>query len=813
NDIYTTVDACPNTCEMWKAIERQQAVNNNKGKAIINSPPPTYDQEDKVAKDDALSKEKKIDKLMALISLSLEKIYKPTNNNLRTLFNTSREHQDKTLRINRGTRYDNQRVINAAEARENESTQVVQQSGIHCYTCKEFGNIATKCHKLKRAKDVDYHKEKMLLCKQEKARFKLNADHDDWKDDTDKESDDRELEAHYMYIKKIQEVSPDAEDSGPIFDAEPLDKDDQNDNDDLAKECEFLTSLIEKVKYEIDDNKNHNKLLESSNNLLVDKSTRQIGDFKNKNKSLESSNNHFKEANNELLKINELMYKDLKKFQYELEKRCGVNYMSKVEFDCAKAKCDLMSYKMESQNYIIRDGENLDKMKEKGNACIFVGYSTQSRAYKVYNKRTRVIVETIHVNFNELPQMASAENNTSDLILQRQTALDHITVDIPPLEVQRTPETTCQASTQAPTVPDTKNINQAKTLEENAQVDEDEFINIFSTPNETPARNKWQDVYVHTHQNTVIRNKSPLVAKGFNQKEGINFKESFALAARLEAVWLFIVYVAYKSFQIYQMDVKIDFLNGPLKEEVYVNQPDGFVDPYHPDKVYRLKKALYGLKQAPRAWYDKLSNFLVSKGFFKVLSLRTQLTEDGFYFDKIPMYCDLKAAIAISCNPVQHSRTKHIVVRYQFIKQQVEKGIVKLFFIGTEYQLPDLFTKALHEDRIHLYLGGSYYSFSCLILSTKKDFQTLKLHLDVPTTPRLLTELTSSRTPEKVLVIEEIDNPLTENINAISLIKIEKEKVIEGNKVVEGNVMKLNELEALEPIKLPKKEEEIEEGT
>nr|GFB82350.1 retrovirus-related Pol polyprotein from transposon TNT 1-94 [Tanacetum cinerariifolium] len=99
--------------------------------------------------------------------------------------------------------------------------------------------------------------------------------------------------------------------------------------------------------------------------------------------------------------------------------------------------------------------------------------------------------------------------------------------------------------------------------------------------------------------------------------EGVDFEESFAPVARLEAVRLFIAYVAHKYFTVYQMDVKTTFLYGPLKKEVYVNQPDGFVDPYHPDKVYRLKKALYGLKQAPRAWYDELSNFLISKGFSK----------------------------------------------------------------------------------------------------------------------------------------------------------------------------------------------------
>nr|GFC11616.1 Gag-Pol polyprotein [Tanacetum cinerariifolium] len=103
---------------------------------------------------------------------------------------------------------------------------------------------------------------------------------------------------------------------------------------------------------------------------------------------------------------------------------------------------------------------------------------------------------------------------------------------------------------------------------------------------------KWLWKNKHDEENTIIRNKSHLVDKGYVQKEGVDFEESFALVARLEAVRLFIAYAAHKSFTVYQMDVKTAFLYGPLKEEVYVNQPDGFVDPYHPDKVYRLKKAL-----------------------------------------------------------------------------------------------------------------------------------------------------------------------------------------------------------------------------
>ncbi|GJW69030.1 retrovirus-related pol polyprotein from transposon TNT 1-94 [Tanacetum coccineum] len=112
---------------------------------------------------------------------------------------------------------------------------------------------------------------------------------------------------------------------------------------------------------------------------------------------------------------------------------------------------------------------------------------------------------------------------------------------------------------------------------------------------------KWLWKNKKDEDQTVIRNKARLVAKGYAQEEGIDFEESFAPVARLEAVRIFVAYAAYKSFPIYQMDVKTAFLNGPLKEEVYVAQPEGFVDPDHPEKVYLLRKALYGLKQAPRA--------------------------------------------------------------------------------------------------------------------------------------------------------------------------------------------------------------------
>nr|GEU40335.1 reverse transcriptase domain-containing protein [Tanacetum cinerariifolium] len=342
-------------------------------KAIVSSPQPTYNQEPTmVAEDDEMSKEKEIDKLMDLISVSFKKIYKPTSNNLKTLSNTSRANQDNTLRINRGIGYDNQRAVNVVGARENVGTHVVQQYEIRCYNCKEYGHVARECQKPKWAKDAAYHKKKMLLCKQEEAGFQLNAEQADWRDDTNDEPNEQELQAHYMYMVKIQEVSLNVADNfGPIFDAKTMPKvqndddnynvfandrehpeqpesvndthpneqgdtnittdsldisnnkgeDVQDDDDDLARERDLLASLIGKLKCGIDESKDSNKLLESSNKTLVDKSKSEIEDFKNKNKCLESSNNHFKETNTELAKNNQLMFKDLKNFQSELDRR------------------------------------------------------------------------------------------------------------------------------------------------------------------------------------------------------------------------------------------------------------------------------------------------------------------------------------------------------------------------------------------------------------------------------------------------------------------------------------------------------------
>nr|GFA38902.1 hypothetical protein [Tanacetum cinerariifolium] len=319
--------------------------------------------------------------------------------------------------------------------------------------------------------------------------------------------------------------------------------------------------------------------------------------------------------------------------------------------------------------YIVRDEENLDKLKEKGDECIFVGYSTQSRAYKVFNKRTRVIMESIHVNFDELPQMASAHNSSdpaptcqtmasvqisSDPVPECQAmALEHNSLspericpenvshgdktgitsneldllfslmfdellngstkvvskssvvsaaDAPnqrqqpttPLNNHTTPATTCQNPSIASSFTSNENINQAEPHAENDEVTYDEFINIFSTPvqdqEETSSR------HVDSSNMHTFYQRYPSEQR-YAQKEGVDFEESFAPVARLEAVRFFIAYAAHKSFNIYQMDVKTAFLYGPLKEEVDGENLDKmkekgdeciFVGYYIQSKAYRV---------------------------------------------------------------------------------------------------------------------------------------------------------------------------------------------------------------------------------
>nr|GEZ03530.1 retrovirus-related Pol polyprotein from transposon TNT 1-94 [Tanacetum cinerariifolium] len=205
----------------------------------------------------------------------------------------------------------------------------------------------------------------------------------------------------------------------------------------------------------------------------------------------------------------------------------------------------------------------------------------------------------------------------------------------------------------------------------------------------------------------VLKNKARLVAQGFRQEEGIDFEESFTLVARIETIRIFIANVANKNMMIFQMDVKTAFLNGELKEEVYVSQLEQFVDQDNLSNVYKLKKSLYSLKQAPRTWYDMLSETPMVE--------KNKVDED---LQGTPVDATLYHVMIGSLTHLPSSRPDLIYA------EKVENEIVDLYFVRAEYQLADIFTKPLPRERFNFLiekLGMRSMSSKTLKLLTEEE--------------------------------------------------------------------------------------------
>nr|GEV97247.1 retrotransposon protein, putative, Ty1-copia subclass [Tanacetum cinerariifolium] len=362
------------------------------------------------------------------------------------------------------------------------------------------------------------------------------------------------------------------------------------------------------------------------------------------------------------------------------------NQVLKEYFDTIGISHQMSSVRTPQQN---NDRENIGKLSAKGDIGFFIGYSADSCAYRIYNQRTKKIMETMNVSFDELSTMAFEQRSSKPgLQTTRRTVLPAQEPQVrqsstASISIADTAPTPTNSSFLATNIPITS--HDVDELNSNAMVDGNTFVNLqihpqvmlhhhlrkmnllrsdgdmcmyalsvstmepknvkkamtdpawmdsmqedllqfkrldvwvlAPTPNNiSPITLKWLFKNKHDEEQTVIRNKSRLVVRGYHQEEGIDFEESFASVARMEAIRIFLAYAAQKSFMVFQMDVKTVFLHGSLKEDVYVCQPEGFIDADHPSHVYKLKKALYGLKQAPRAWYGELSTFLLQNHFFK----------------------------------------------------------------------------------------------------------------------------------------------------------------------------------------------------
>nr|GEV82073.1 hypothetical protein [Tanacetum cinerariifolium] len=423
--------------------------------------------------------------------------------------------------------------------------------------------------------------------------------------------------------------------------------------------------------------------------------------------------------------------------------------------------------------------EDIGKLKAKGDIGVFVGYSKETAAFRIYNKQIRKIRKSVNVNFDEISEMSSKQfrlepglsnlnktgKSSNQLVSQVSEASKKDLEDL----FQKFYDEYFDSSKimkSSTTNVETSNVkipsHEEEVFHESSKSFQEESSSYSLNDDVQQSSDEVENK--KDKSSLVIQNKVRLVAVGYSQQEGIDYDEMFAPVARIEAIRLFLAYATHKDFTVFQMDVKTSFLNGILKEKVYVGQPSGFVSKQYPDHVYALDKALYGLKQVPRAWYDVLSqpnimfatcmcaryqtnpnehhvsaikrifrylkgtinlglwypkdsgfdliaysdadhagchldrkttsgsvpflgdklvcwsskkqNYMsistteskyvaVSSYCAQVMWLRTQLTDYGFFYDKVLIYCDSKSAIAISCNPVQHTRTKYINVRLQ----------------------------------------------------------------------------------------------------------------------------------------------------
>ena len=383
----------------------------------------------------------------------------------------------------------------------------------------------------------------------------------------------------------------------------------------------------------------------------------------------------------------------LKKTPYELWNERKPNISHLRAFGC---KC-----------YVHNNGkDNLGKFDAKSDEGIFVGYAISSKAYRIFNKRTLLVEESVHVSFDEnLPTIDKPliVHNINDDIFHKASSSNHVTsslestpsIEVEPVDeevtierLQKDLESSVHIHEDLPqewrfanhhpqelilgnpgervhtrsslrnivnhfaflSQLEPKNIHEAE-LDESWVLAMHDELNQFERSNvwtlvprpreKTIIGTKWIFRNKMDESGVVIRNKARLVAQGYNQEEGIDFDETYAPVARLEAIRMLLAYASFKRFKLFQMDVKSAFLNGFINEEVYVKQPPGFENHEFPDHVYKLRKALYGLKQAHRAWYERLSKFLIKKGFSRgTLDTTLFIKKDGKDMLLIQIYVD-----------------------------------------------------------------------------------------------------------------------------------------------------------------------------
>ncbi|RVW69235.1 Retrovirus-related Pol polyprotein from transposon TNT 1-94 [Vitis vinifera] len=290
-----------------------------------------------------------------------------------------------------------------------------------------------------------------------------------------------------------------------------------------------------------------------------------------------------------------------------------------------------------SRCYVLKDHENLGKFESKSEEGIFLGYSSKIRAYRVYILSSKCIVESINVIVDDIVSRSRECDDDRIDVSKDIEVIDEKSEDEKLSEDEEKKDEQGKKGDRGRIEPSKKNKSRvpknhplsnvignyedSMVIRRQSKLNEVSYVCYTSQiepKNVEEALNDeaWVEA-LHEELNQFSRNDVWLVAQGFKQIEGIDFDETFALVARLESIQILLVVACVWKFKLFQMDVKSAFLNGILDEEVYVEQPKGFQDPRYPNHVYRLRKALYGLKQAPRAWHERLTSYLLKKGFMR----------------------------------------------------------------------------------------------------------------------------------------------------------------------------------------------------
>ncbi|KAI3827595.1 hypothetical protein L1987_01673 [Smallanthus sonchifolius] len=422
---------------------------------------------------------------------------------------------------------------------------------------------------------------------------------------------------------------------------------------------------------------------------------------------------------------------------------------------------------------LLNTSENLAKFGAVGDECYFIGYSSSQKAYRVYNKRTKIMQKSYYVDWQETnttntgtgpdwfydvdivfnnfippapltPELLPSPEpsfipsiQADDEFMPFSTRITAIVVDPLSVSVNRHSGVTATEDSNV-----NQNLTNDPSVDSDGPIIRDESLTNLHAQVEVADGPSFK-----TLSNYPLENVIGPITEGvrFSQEEGIDYEEVFAPVARLEAIRIFLAYVCFKNFKVYQMDVKSAFLYGKVKEEVYVCQPLGFEDPDYPSRVYKLDKALYGLHQAPRAWYiyvygiifgstnEKLcrdfedvmkAKFEMSKMgelmFFlglevkqshdgtlihqancysQILWIQYQIMDYGINLKQTLMFIDNEACVKIMKNPIYHSKTKHIDVRVHAIRVAYEKKYIQVLPVNTNDQKADIFTKAFDKSK------------------------------------------------------------------------------------------------------------------